>query len=108
MSNHTPGPFWTNRQQNRKVYRGPASRALYICQFSALRDEAERDELVDLLNKGTHFDALLEWAKEAREALDPFADLEVREHGDGACQDAAHAIKGLSEAIAKAEGKADE
>ena len=104
MSKHTPGPFWTNPHQDREVYRGPGWRALYICQLSALRDEAERDELVDLLNKGTHFEGMLAALKEGREALDHFADLEVREYGaDDPCQDAAHALVSIDAAIAKAE-----
>lgn len=49
------------------------------------------------------FDALIE----AREALDHFADLEVREHGgDDPCQDAAHALASIDAAIAKVKGEA--
>ena len=59
----TPGPFWANHKQTRTIYRGKGIKAVHICQLSALRSAAEREELVDLLNKGTHYDALLEAAE---------------------------------------------
>lgn len=56
--------------------------------------------------RGDVADGMLVALKEAREAFDPFADLNVRDHGaDDPCQDAAHALKTIRAAIAKAEGR---
>ena len=58
-SKHTPGPFLSDGRGGSGVYRGKGPGLIYVGNLSRLRGEAERAELIDLLNKGTHFDGIL-------------------------------------------------
>ena len=57
----TPGPFYVD--DDRIIRRKPLALAQGTLWITL--DQAEREELVGLLNKGTHFNRLLEAAKDA-------------------------------------------
>ena len=74
MAEHTPGPFRFGQSgvtTGRDNVIADDRRKVWVLAFpydsrGADLDQAERDELVDLLNKGTHFARLLEAAKTGR------------------------------------------
>lgn len=69
----TPGPFRLDDKPgfngSVSVYRDTGEFSHYLGSLSPRLDEAERDELVGLLNKGTHYNALLEALKTAESLL---------------------------------------
>ena len=67
-----PGPF-IGLPGTRTLWRETEESvrsADYIATAAPQLDEAEFDELVDLLNKGTHYDAMLEALKLGKQAMD--------------------------------------
>ena len=57
---HTPGPFYgANAMDGRpKIFKAHSDGgAIFVTRFNSA---SQRDEVVDLLNKGTHFDAMKE------------------------------------------------
>ena len=81
----TPGPFYTFYREDpsltghtiirRKPYGNPQA------QIWGKLDEAECDELVGLLNKGTHFDEMLAALKEAY-GLPDYVGIDETEVGE--------------------------
>ena len=61
----TPGPFWVDpgwkpgSEVGAGIYRNYGSTVLHAATVSQLGGQAEVDELVGLLNRGTHFDVLM-------------------------------------------------
>ena len=68
----TPGPFWRMDHWLHNDLRGGA-----FASFHSRMDEAERDELVGLLNKGTHFEDLLMALELALRNLTPGGEREL-------------------------------
>lgn len=94
----TPGPFWLDDKPGFNgaisVYRNTGLNCHYLGSLSPRLDQAEREELCGLLNKGTHYDAMLAALKSVNELWTHSDDEAVR---DRHVQVAA--------AIAAAEGK---
>ena len=64
----TPGPFTGSLMDSAGIYRALGPHTVRAARFDDHIDQAERDELVDLLNKGTHFDGMLAALKLAKES----------------------------------------
>ncbi len=91
----TPGPFYQRGPAicHRNVAAGRSARAM----FAEILDRAEREELVGLLNKGTHFERMLEALKGMSTLLqDASAVLDIARRRD--------AVRAMEDAIAEAEG----
>lgn len=66
----TPGPFSHRRNHLLRKYAAVANPHYLGSTIGRLRadlDGPTKDEIVELLNKGTHYDAMLEALKEAKE-----------------------------------------
>ncbi len=100
----TPGPFTMKRISRWTRY-------IYWRQHLALtvatgQDEAEGEEMLGLLNKGTHFDALVAHIKRERQGLANL--LEFRWITDPGHRQAIHeAIMEADAVIASTEGRGD-
>ena len=74
MSGLTPGPFSVRPSQHRAgdpvILEDGKPVALPFLHL----DEAAAGRLVSLLNKGTHFDGMMELLREAREFVDHYTD----------------------------------
>ena len=75
----TPGPFTMDDMRHFVLQNGRG-----VLVFAAWLDEAEHEELVGLLNKGTHFERMLEALEEAKRM---FAEA----RGDVVATEAIHA-----------------
>ena len=89
----TPGPFQLDNSGsgNDNIIVDERIKKVWRVCFNTYLDQSERVELVDLLNKGTHFDEILSFLR------DDLCDLD-----DGLVD------KRRLELIAKAEGKGDD
>lgn len=109
------GPFWLDVLGDlgpfNRVYReGEHGGPLFVLALNALMDPLERHELVTLLNKGTHYDALLEAAEGVIDISD-YAHrpvrLEKQIERQSLCPVAEDRLNTLRAAIAACEGGED-
>lgn len=63
----TPGPFYRDGVM---VFRRTGKHQHMFARLTTIRDEAEMDEFIGLLNKGTHYNGMLEALKAIRSAAD--------------------------------------
>lgn len=77
----TPGPYWSDPEWKSgteigaAIYAGQGHFPLHVATASPRRSEEEVAILVDLLNKGTRFEALLEAARDAFKGWEHGADV---------------------------------
>ena len=72
-----PGPFERDEHSRNDIIRGKTG--YWVARMARHLEESERDHLIDLLNKGTHFDEMLAALTKAVDILDDIPALSESE-----------------------------